>query len=79
MPESTRAFEHTRRDPVGESIGRHEVGESVAARLAMPLDLLPVDVDVGQIPLVEAPRRNSSGSSCRSARSSIVSGLKTVL
>src|SRR5262249_51913894 len=38
-------------DPDGEPLAGDEVGEAVAAGLAMPLDFLPVDIDVAQFSL----------------------------
>ena len=57
---------------------RHEVGEAVAVRVAMALDLLPVDVDVRDAPLAELGAERFRAS-CPLARISMVSGLKTVL
>src|SRR5271157_904749 len=39
-------IEHARLDPGGKPLGGHEVGETVARRSAMPVDLFPVDVNV---------------------------------
>ncbi len=69
--------EHPRGDPAGEPVAGDKIGEPVSARLPVPLDFVPVDVDVGQVSLVKRPA-NCSGV-FPLASTSIISGLKTVL
>ena len=54
-PERPRAGRGPRRRPAREQLGGHERGEPVIARRAIPLDLVPVDVDVGDAATRSAP------------------------
>ena len=47
------SIEHASGDPVREPRWIYEIGEPVTPRLAMPLNLFPVDINVGQFSSVE--------------------------
>ena len=47
--------EHACLYPGGEPVLGHEVGETVACWSTMPVDLFPVDVDMGDTAILESP------------------------
>jgi hypothetical protein len=47
------AIENARHDPLGKTLTSYELGEAAACGVAVALDLLPVDVDVRDAPLLE--------------------------
>src|SRR5262245_36563646 len=45
-----RFRQHSPRHPAGESLSCHKICETIPSGLAMSPDLLPVDINVGEIP-----------------------------
>src|SRR4051812_45090887 len=52
-PHGLGTLEHRGLDPVVESFPRHEARETISPRVPMAPDLLPVDVDVSDLPAPE--------------------------